>query len=150
VVAPSLFDPRSLKGNQIGDGGFQRIGEALKKNPVLTSLDLYDNNIGPEGAKHISEGLKSNTVLTTLILGGHPYSNAGKIGAEGAMHIAEAIKNNKALTSLTLDGHALPILELKGVSPVETIELQGKGLTHLSGIVIASCISSNLVLKSLE
>jgi len=28
--------------------------------------------------------------------------------------------------------------------------LQGKGLTHLSGIVIASCISSNLVLKSLK
>jgi hypothetical protein len=50
----------------------------------------------------------------------------------------------------SLDGHALPILELKGVSPVETIELQGKGLTHLSGIVIATCISDNLVLKSLK
>eukprot|EP00962_Isochrysis_galbana_P016248 scaffold4650_cov158-Isochrysis_galbana.AAC.1 len=50
----------------------------------------------------------------------------------------------------SLDGHALPILELKGVSAVETIALQGRGLTHLSGIVIASCISSNSVLKSLK
>jgi hypothetical protein len=41
----------------------------------------------------------------------------------------------------SLDGH---------VSPVETIELQGKGLTTLSVIIIASCVLSNLVLKSLE
>jgi hypothetical protein len=50
----------------------------------------------------------------------------------------------------SLDGRALPILELKGVSPVQTIDLYDKLLTTLSGIIIASCVSSNLVLKSLE
>ena len=62
------------------------IGEGLKANTTLTSLDIYDktkqlmfnhkqnnttlgNVIGPDGAKCISEGLKANSGLRALDIG---------------------------------------------------------------------------------
>ena len=52
----------------------------------------------------------------------------------------------------SVDGHALPIDELKGIKPVESIDLSGKmtGLGVASAIVIASLIGSNTVTKSLK
>ena len=53
-------------------------------------------------------------------------------------------------SSLRLDGGALPIKELKGDEPVESIDLSDKNLGSLSAIVIGNLISSNTVTKSLE
>ena len=50
----------------------------------------------------------------------------------------------------SVNGHALPIDELKGTKPVESIDLSGKKLGHLSGIIIAACIKDNAVLKELK
>tara|TARA_B110001452_G_C15002858_1_gene350591 strand:- start:469 stop:660 length:192 start_codon:yes stop_codon:yes gene_type:complete len=50
----------------------------------------------------------------------------------------------------SVDGHALPIEELKGVKPVEAIDLSGKRLGVASGIIIAACIKENAVLKELK
>ena len=52
--------------NKIGDDGVKAIAEALKDNPVLTSLDLRLNHIGDEGAKAITEALKVNAVLNNF------------------------------------------------------------------------------------
>ena len=49
-----------------------------------------------------------------------------------------------------LNGHPLPIKQLKGVEPVEAIDLSGKHLSVLSAIVIASLIGSNTATKSLK
>ena len=50
----------------------------------------------------------------------------------------------------SLDGHALPIDELKGTKPVESIDLSNKRLNVPSGIIIAACIKENAVLKELK
>ena len=50
----------------------------------------------------------------------------------------------------SVDGHALPIDQLKGTKPVESIDLSGKGLRATSGIIIAACIKENAVLKELK
>ena len=50
----------------------------------------------------------------------------------------------------SIDGHALPIDELKGTKPVESIDLSDKKLGYLSGIIIGACIKENVVLKELK
>ena len=50
----------------------------------------------------------------------------------------------------SVDGHALPIDELKGTKPVESIHLHGKRLGVASGFIIAACIKDNVVLKELK
>ena len=44
---------------------------------------------------------------------------------------------------MNLDGYALPIKQLKGTEPVESLDLSGKNLGVASAIVIASLISVN-------
>ena len=67
-----------MGGNGIGDDGAKAIAEALKVNPVLTTLSIWGNKIGAEGAKAIAEALKVNAVLTSLDL------MANSIGDDGA------------------------------------------------------------------
>ena len=52
----------------------------------------------------------------------------------------------------SVDGHALPIDELKGTKPVESIDLSGKGdkIAVASAVIIAACIKENAVLKELK
>jgi hypothetical protein len=50
----------------------------------------------------------------------------------------------------SVDGHLLPIDELRGVKPTETIDLSNKELSVASGIIIASCIAGNEHLKLLR
>ncbi len=71
----------SSSSNNIGDEGAALIGEVLKLNHTLTSLqsviDSFDelimtlrlagNRIGDEGAASIGEGLKLNHTLTELL-----------------------------------------------------------------------------------
>ena len=51
---------------------------------------------------------------------------------------------------MNLDGYALPIKKLKGTEPVESLDLSGKKLGVASAIVIASLISVNGSLTSLN
>ena len=50
----------------------------------------------------------------------------------------------------SVDGHELQIDELKGTKPTEKIDLSRKRLGVASGIIIATCIKENHVLKELE
>ena len=48
-------------------------------------LNLYGNNIGDDGAKAIAEALKVNPVLTTLWLGSNNMGDAGKQAVRDAV-----------------------------------------------------------------
>ena len=50
----------------------------------------------------------------------------------------------------SVDGHALPIDELRGTKPVESIDLSTKKLGVVSCIIIGACIKENAVLKELK
>ena len=49
----------------------------------------------------------------------------------------------------SVDGHALPIDELKGTKPVESIDLSGYSRIRVA-VIIAACIKENPVLKELK
>ena len=44
-------------GNQLSDKDAQRIGEALKNNLSLNTLDLSYNNFGEDGGIHLAAGM---------------------------------------------------------------------------------------------
>jgi hypothetical protein len=92
-----------LRANKIGAEGAKSIGEALKTNSCLTSLNLKGNNISAEGTKYIGEALKTNSCVTNHNL---VYN---KIGDEGAICIAEALKINASLTVLVLTEKITPV-----------------------------------------
>ena len=50
----------------------------------------------------------------------------------------------------SVDGHPLPIDELKGIKPVESIDLSGKRLDIASAIIIGACIAGNAHLRELK
>ena len=50
----------------------------------------------------------------------------------------------------SVDGHPLPIDQLKGTTPTESIDFSEKGLGVASAIIIASCIGGNEHLKQLK
>ena len=54
------------------------------------------------------------------------------------------------MTSIRLDGYALPVKQLKGTEPVQTLDLSSKGLGSVSGIVIAKLIEFNTALTNLD
>lgn len=82
---------------------------ALKVNPVLTTLYLSNTRIGPDGAIVTSEALKVNSnALTTLDL------HRNMIGDEGAAAIGEALKFNNALKTLSLDVNMIVICSVLG------------------------------------
>ena len=74
--------------NDIGDEGAKAIAEALKVNPVLTTLWLGANSIGADGAKAIAEALKVNPVLTKLDL---KYNST--MGDAGKQAVRDAVKD---------------------------------------------------------
>ena len=47
--------------NSIGVDGAKAITEALKVNPVLTKLYLYNNNLGDAGEKAVREAVKDRS-----------------------------------------------------------------------------------------
>ena len=49
-----------------------------------------------------------------------------------------------------MDGHPLPIDELKGTKPVESIDLSDKKLNIASAIIIGACIAGNAHLRELK
>ena len=55
-----------------------------------------------------------------------------------------------SLCCRSVDGHPLPIDELKGIKPVESIDFSGKGLNIASAIIIGACIAGNAHLRELK
>ena len=54
------------------------------------------------------------------------------------------------LTQVNLDGFALPVKQLKGTEPVESLDFSSQGLGVASAIVIANLIGDNTSLTDLD
>ncbi|RIB26998.1 kinase-like domain-containing protein, partial [Gigaspora rosea] len=75
--------------------GFENFSElimALRKNTMLTSLDLGSNELGSFGGKLLSEALCRNTTLTSLIL------KENNLGSKGGKLLSEVLCKNTTLT----------------------------------------------------
>jgi len=69
LIAEALMVNRSLttlKSNHLGAKGVIIMGEVLKVNNVLLTLEAPSNGINSDGAQHLAKGLKANSTLTSL------------------------------------------------------------------------------------
>ena len=65
----------NLKNNEIGPEIGEFVGNCLKSNTVLETLDLRYNRIGNQGAKAIMKGLNLNKTVTILEISGSNVSD---------------------------------------------------------------------------
>ena len=121
---------------------------SLAKNQICGVDDRGQGTYTVEGINALCDAIKSATTLTSLNLDKNQLTNSG-LDMSAILKLAEALPHSQ-LTSLSVDGHALPIDELKGTKPVESIDLSRKRLEDPSGIIIAACIKENAVLKELK
>ena len=60
ITSVDLSGVRGINRNHIGLKGCRALGEALRNNPCLTSVNIDENGIGPFGMEHLMVGLKDN------------------------------------------------------------------------------------------
>jgi len=137
--------------------------EVLSEVPIkelradqLTALELKSKGLGSTEAIVLAELLQGSTALTNLNL----YDNYNSLergeanvmaeGLGGGKAMAEMLKVNTAMNSIKLDRNPLPVKQLKGTEPVQTLDLSNKGLGPASGIVIAKLIEFNTALTSVN
>ena len=155
VLAASAITDLNLSDNSIGVDGGKAIGLAVQASAVRV-LNLNENQIcglsrfsqekgsySADGLTVLSQGLQGSAV-TSLDLG------KNCLGAVGAHTIAAALPGT-AITRLTVDlAGPLPIGELRGTIPTDSINLTRRSLDVASAVVIASCIKENGLLKRLD
>ena len=87
-----------LWGNGLGAEGSKCLAEALRRNNIITALDLRQNSLGDDGVEMLCDSLVENTHLLTILL------NKNKISARGAAALFDMLHRNryKRRTSLRL------------------------------------------------
>jgi len=109
-----------------------------------TELNYQYNGLGPADAMLLAPELQVMPSLTSVNLA------SNFLYAKGAKILAPAIRDSPSLTKVNLDGFDLPIKELKGTNPVNSLNFSKKGLGPASAIVIAALISDNASLTQLN
>eukprot|EP00729_Bicosta_minor_P008124 gene8124-biopygen266 len=140
-----------LQQNKLGEVGGAAIYEALKVNTTLTSINLQFNKLGEVGGAAIYEALKVNTTLTSINL------QFNKLGEVAGVAIGEALKVNTTLTSINLQFNKLG--EVAGVAIGEalkvnttltSIDLRGNNLGEVGGAAIGEALKVNTTLTSID
>jgi len=131
-------------GLGVNKGTLPAIGEALKTNSTLTSINLATKYIGVEGAKVIREVLKNNSTLTSINLAWN------HIGVEGCKAICEALKCNSTLTSINLESNRIGVeggkaigQALKTNSTLTSMNLENNRIGVEGGKALAEALKSN-------
>jgi len=87
----------NLNGNtDISPSGWQRLGQAMKKNTTLKTLSLDHTNIGDAGMEALAAGLRINSALRSLEL-----EYAG-LGEKGGRVVRDLVRENTSIVDLSL------------------------------------------------
>ena len=94
-----------LKCNELGSEGLRWLVVSLRRNTVLTNLNLFDNNIGGfppdekdvDAFRSLGNALAVNKTLTSLDM------DLNYFGKEGAAALSEGIQKNTTLSEFTAD-----------------------------------------------
>ncbi|XP_032228433.2 leucine-rich repeat-containing protein 45 [Nematostella vectensis] len=133
----------NLKGNNIRCGGAEVLGQFLKRNTTVQSLQLEWNSIGlwESGIAAVAEGLAMNQVLIVLDLRNNQISH------ESASHLAMALRRNSTLRGLDLRWNNIGILggrellsAFKANTTITTLQLTGNNIPQdiLKAIFLAT------------
>ena len=116
-----------MAGKNIRDEDLQNIGEALKANNTLETLDLDNNNI--TDVQSIGEALKTNNTLKELFLDNNNITDVQSIG--------EGLKTNNTLKELDLEDNQLSSNMISQLNAIEQYKKRGSnGYQQVEGMVI--------------
>ena len=123
------------------------LADADKLPMGASSIKLTDWSLSePERVAMLANWLQAGPAATTLDLS----AVSRGISTEEVSQLAVAICANEKLEEVNMEGYALPVKKLKGIDPVESLDLSQKQLTPLSAALIASLIGVNGSLTSLN
>lgn len=139
-----------LTGNHVGPKGLACISEALKANGALKKLILRTNDLGPDGSRHLSEALKINKTIESLDLSNND------MGSEGSRFVCEALATNRTIKRLDLninnidsEGARLVGEALKTNNTLEFLDLSLNKIGLMGAIYISDALTANKALKEL-
>ena len=114
---------------------------AISDNQMHTrsclQLNLAGNKLGPDGAKALAPALVRGS-LTSV-----------RYGPLNHERLSPCLPN-LLYVQVNIDGFALPIKQLKGIEPVDSLNFSNKELGPASAIVIASLIRDNAELTKIR
>ena len=145
----------------IGKASAKELAEYLLVSDSITSLSTTYSDMSGEEAQQLAWAVLAKPTLE--IFSGIPLKELrsesltkldleGKgLGVPEAMVLADVLRSVcTSVTEVNLDGYPLPIKQLKGTEPTESIDLSSRHLGFVSAIVIASLIEGNAVLTTLD
>jgi Ran GTPase-activating protein (RanGAP) involved in mRNA processing and transport len=118
---------------------------ALEEPTSIYSLDLSGNNVDASSAPLIGEVVRENSTLVSLNLNG--YSEGERMRAEGMLALMNVLAINQTLTSLDLASHGLMnscCLSLARCllhTSVSIISLRGNHIGSRGGMGLASALA---------
>ena len=121
-----------LFNSKLGDAGAAALVKGLRDNKIaLNGLYLGDNQIGDNGAAVLAEYMRDSTTLRVLDLGFNRFGDAG------AVAFAEGLRGNTALTELKLhhtnigDAGAEALVEsVRGNTALQYLQLHGTPISE--------------------
>lgn len=138
-----------LSTNPIGDGA-STIGEALKTNAMLQTLDLTGCGIDAAGFTALGKGLQKNLALTELSL-------ASNAGGQGASAVLQALGLHPKLEILSLSNNALPAVCFEAAGKalavnknLRILEMKGNLCGDEGAMWLAQGLKSNGYLQELD
>lgn len=90
--------------DEVGDG--ESLANMLMENKYLQKLECEGNNLGVDAATKIGEALKNNTTLRSLNLESNNLTASGN-DQQGVIKLAEALEVNKSLRVLMLSKNGI-------------------------------------------
>jgi Ran GTPase-activating protein (RanGAP) involved in mRNA processing and transport len=126
------------------------LGDALRSNNTLHSLDLRNSGLGAEAIKAIAEGLRANDSIRSVDL----FGNSIGLGAE---KLAQALLTNTRMESITLSSCEIGDEGLVHISrallrntSLRTLLLRNNGFTASGMNELAVCLAENGTLSLLD
>ena len=165
----------SMRDQKLAAGAARCLIGVMKFNVSVTALDLSGCDIASSAATSLSKALGHNRTLTTLDLSHNPLSDVTQYKeSELGWHkspfylFAGSVGSSESLQSLTLGGASLPLLPIKGkrvdlelddnasslrgaaAATHKVLDLGGKSINPLAGIIIGSLVQQNTALTELS
>ena len=142
------LEEMNLIGNRaVTDIGLMALGESLKRNRGLKTLNISCCGIDDQGMKSLASALEMNGSLEELNLSGNRA-----VTDIGLMALGESLKRNRALKRLDVSHCGIDdqgVLEMNG--PLEEMNLSGnRAVTDIGLMALGESLKRNRALKRLD
>ncbi|SPR00927.1 Leucine-rich repeat-containing protein [Plasmodiophora brassicae] len=140
----------NLARNRVGARGCALLCDALQRNRDLRHVDLSANGIGADAARSLAALFQANATLVTVNLGDNALD-------AGVPDMTDALISNRTLVVLDVhansmgDPGAIAIAHaLAASSTITSVNLSRNGIGESGGVAIARALTRNRVLTALD